>query len=135
MNISILFAGRRGARGNKNGPETDEMPSSRSKAKAEKRRKRREEHIETKRATRSQVKEELPEVKEEPPEVKDELEEPEHETYVVEMVGRQSVRFGKESGWHQRRRARDESLSKQKAQKTSVTDGQIGGKQKKIRII
>lgn len=147
MNISLLIAGRRGARGKRGHKEgimsrnmlqlTEANESSRAKANAgRKKRKRKRSVIEAEepkpvRLRLEQVKEPQNSAKK-----KDDCRslhsvnkrDVKHARYIVELVGHQTVRFEKEAGWQERRQTREKEAlkaTKRKLQKhVSESDGQ-----------
>lgn len=147
MNISLLIAGRRGARGKRGHKEaimsrnmlklTEENQSSQTKANAgRKKRKRKRSVIETEeprplRLRLEQVKEpQTSAIKKTDRQSSHSVNKREvkHARYVVELVGHQTVRFEKEAGWQERRKTREKEAikaTKRKLQKhISESDGQ-----------
>jgi hypothetical protein len=142
MNISILIAGRRGARGKRghkgavmqrNISSVSEANQSYSKANTNRRRRKRS-AIETEepRPLRLRLRH-VNEPKNSAIKVFDRqparsLNRPkmEHARYVVELVGHQTMRFEKEAGWQERRRIREKEAlkaTKEKLQKRSLESG------------
>jgi len=144
MNISLLIAGRRGARGKRGHKEaimsrnmTEANQSSHVKANAgRKKRKRKRSVIETEEPRPLRLR--LEQVKEPQNSAIKKTDcqsshsvnkrEVKHARYVVELVGHQTVRFEKEAGWQERRQSREKEArkaTKRKLQKhISESDGQ-----------
>lgn len=164
MNISLLIAGRRGARGKRGHKEaimsrnmlklTEANQSSHAKANAgRKKRKRKRSVIETEEPRLLRLR--LEQVKEPQNSAIKKADcqsshsvnkrEVKHTRYVVELVGHQTVRFEKEAGWQERRQTREKEAlkaTKRKLQKQiSESDGQTerlemeeGRQQKEVKF-
>lgn len=145
--MSLLIAGRRGARGKRGHKEaiisrnmsnlTEANNSSHSKANADRRKRRKKKSItetEEPRPLRMRL-EQVKEPQNNAIKTSDSRSsrsvnktEVKHARYVVELVGHQTVRFEKEAGWQERRQTREKEAvkaTKRKLQKhISESDGQ-----------
>jgi len=151
MNISVLVAGRRGARGKRGHKEavmlrnfssvTEAKQSSHSKAYADRRkRKRSATEMEEPRPLRLRL-EQVKETQNSAMKTSDRRStrskkktEEEHPRYFVEIVSHQTVRFEKEAGWEERRRTREKEAvkaTKQKLQKHILESGGLEKEEKR----